>query len=123
MNRNKVKAQRLRRRKLHIRKKVFGSAERPRLTVTRSSKHIHCQVIDDFRGVTVASASSQAKELRAEIGAKGGNIEGAILVGALLAKRAKEAGIEKLAFDRNGYKYHGRVAALADAIRKEGIQV
>ena len=123
VNRTRVKAQRRRRRKLHIRKKIFGSAERPRLTVTRSSRNIHCQIIDDYRGVTIASASSQSKELRAQIGTNGGNVKGATIVGELLAKKAQEAGIKAVAFDRNGYKFHGRVAALAAAMRNEGIQV
>ena len=116
----KKTVRRLRRRR-HIRKKVSGTASRPRLTVFRSAKHIYCQAIDDFTGVTLASASSQASEI-SSAGASG-NIKGAEAVGTLLATRLKEKGIEALAFDRNGYKYHGRIEALAEAIRKEGIKV
>ncbi len=120
-----IKAKRARhlRRRRRIRKKIFGTAERPRLTVTRSLKQIRCQVIDDARGVTLASASSLTPEVRGNIGSKSGNREGATMVGALLAKRIEELGIRKLAFDRNGYRYHGRVASLVDALRKQGIEV
>lgn len=123
MDRNKVKAKRRVRRKRHVRKKIFGTSERPRLTVTRSHRNIHCQAIDDTRGITLASASSQAKDLRDGLGADAGNRKGAEKVGTAFAQKAKEAGIQRLAFDRNGYRYHGRIAALADAIRKEGIEV
>ena len=119
----KNKKIRLRRRKKHVRKRVHGTAQRPRLTVYRSLTHIYCQAIDDDRGVTIVSASSQSKELRAEIGKDTSTVQGATMVGALLAQKAKEAGIESFAFDRNGRKFHGRVAAVADAVRKEGIQV
>lgn len=123
MDANKKKHVRLRRRKRHIRKSLTGNAERPRLSVYRSLGQIYCQAIDDERGVTLVSASSLSKEIQGEIGKDHGNAKGAGLVGSLLARRAKEAGIEKLAFDRNGRMYHGRIAALADAVRKEGIQV
>ncbi len=119
---NKKMARRQRRRR-HIRKTLSGTASRPRLTVFRSAKHIYCQVIDDMEGVTLASASSLTKE-GAEGNAKNsGNIKGATDVGVLLASRLKEKGISLLAFDRNGYKYHGRVQAVAEALRKEGIEV
>lgn len=119
---NKKLVRRQRRRR-HIRKTLSGTASRPRLTVFRSARHIYCQVIDDMEGVTLASASSLTKE-GAEGNAKNsGNIKGATDVGLLLAGRLKEKGISLLAFDRNGYKYHGRVQAVAEALRKEGIEV
>ncbi len=123
MDINKARAKRRLRRRRHIRKQIFGKPERPRLTVTRSHRHIHCQVIDDFKGATLFSASSLAKEIRDQVGTDGGNVKGATLVGTLIAQRAKQAGIQRLSFDRNGYRYHGRVAALAEAVRKEGIEV
>lgn len=123
MDFNKLKATRRRRRKFHIRKRLIGSSERPRLTVTRSLRHIYAQVIDDSKGITLCAASSDHKATRDEVGKNGGNREGAVLVGSALAKRLKELGVTKVCFDRNGYRYHGRVAALADAVRKEGIEV
>lgn len=108
------------RRKKHIRKVVVGTTERPRLCVFRSVKHIYAQVIDDERGVTLASASSLKIELPE--GATGGNVEGAKLVGRLLAEAAKSTNVSKVVFDRNGYLYHGRIAALADAAREAGLQ-
>ena len=123
MDRNKVKNTRWIRRKKHVRKKVFGTPARPRLTVTRSLLNIHCQVIDDTSGQTLAAASTQSKEIRDDIAGKGGNRAAATKVGELLAKKAKEKGIDAVVFDRNGLKYHGRIAALADAVRKEGIRV
>ena len=102
-----------------IRAKVVGSAERPRLAVFRSLNHISVQLIDDATGHTVASASSQEKAFG---GKSGGNVEGAEAVGKLIAERSKQAGIEKVVFDRGGFRYAGRVAALADAVRKGGIE-
>ncbi len=117
MNAQKLNNLRRRRRKTGIRKGVFGSAEKPRLSVYRSSKHIYAQLINDFEGKTVASASTvQAK---AE---KGGNIDAAKQVGSAIAEKAKAAGIETVAFDRNGFKYHGRVKALAAAAREGGLK-
>jgi len=107
------------RRKKHIRKTVFGTPERPRLCVFKSGKHIYAQIIDDEAGHTVASASSVLKDLA---GATGGNKDGAKAVGALIAKRALEANVTQVVFDRNGFKYHGRIAALADAAREGGLQ-
>lgn len=103
------------RRKKHIRKTIVGTSERPRLTVFRSAKHIYAQVIDDSCHRTLASASS----LKVDAGA--GNREGAAAVGKMIAEAAKEAGITSVVFDRNGYLYHGRVAALADAARENGL--
>lgn len=113
---NKSRHAQRHRRKKHIRKNVFGTAERPRLSVFRSAKHIYAQVIDDESGRTIASASS----LNAEF--SGGNADGAAQVGKLVAERAKEASVNSVVFDRNGFLYHGRVAALADAAREAGLQ-
>ena len=108
------------RRKLRIRKKVFGTGERPRLSVFRSAKHIYAQVIDDNSGCTVASASTVAKDLRGGLG-EGNKTAAAKKVGALLAEQCKSKGITKVVFDRNGYLYHGRVKALAEAAREAGL--
>lgn len=123
MDPNKNKFRRRLRRKRHIRKRVSGSAERPRLSVTRSIRHIYVQVIDDHRGVTLCSASTMSPEVRDDIGGNGGNRSAAERVGGLLGRRIKDLGIDKLAFDRNGYRFHGRIAALKEAVRKEGIEV
>jgi large subunit ribosomal protein L18 len=106
------------RRQVRVRKKVFGAPERPRLVVTRSARHISAQVIDDAQGRTLASASTMEAALRA---AGGDKSEKAKQVGGLVAERAKAAGIESVVFDRAGYKYHGRVAALADGAREGGL--
>ena len=106
------------RRQARGRKKIFGSADRPRLVVTRSSRHILAQVIDDSRGVTLAAASTMEADLRE---ASGDKTEKAKLVGTLLADRAKKAGVESVVFDRAGNQYHGRIAALADAAREAGL--
>ena len=103
-----------------VRKNLFGTPERPRLCVYRSNKNISAQVIDDVNGVTLVSASSLDKELKGEIG-YGGNKEAAKKVGEALAKRALAKGIEEVCFDRGGFLYHGRVAALADAAREAGL--
>ena len=106
------------RRQLRGRKKINGSAERPRLVVTRSSRHLFAQVIDDVRGVTLVSASTMEADLRAADGDKSAK---AAKVGTLIAERAKAAGVEQVVFDRAGNKYHGRLAALADAAREAGL--
>jgi large subunit ribosomal protein L18 len=106
------------RRQIRVRKKVFGAPQRPRLVVTRSARHISAQVIDDTNGRTLASASSMESELRS---ASVDKSDKAKQVGGLVAERAKAAGIEKVVFDRAGYKYHGRVAALADGAREGGL--
>jgi len=109
----------LRKRRHHrVRKKVFGTAERPRLAVFRSAKHITAQVIDDRAGRTLAAASTTEKDLRETAG---GNKAAATTIGRLVAERAKAAGIDKVVFDRGGFGYHGRVAALADAARETGL--
>ena len=101
-----------------IRKKVSGTAERPRLAVFRSLNHIYAQVIDDVSGVTLAAASTTEKDLK---GKTGGNIEAAQTVGKAIAERAQAAGVSQVVFDRGGYVYHGRVKALLDATREAGL--
>jgi large subunit ribosomal protein L18 len=101
-----------------IRSRVAGTPERPRLAVFRSVNHIYAQVIDDGQGHTLVAAASTEKDLRG----KGGNLEGAKLIGKAVAQRAKEKGISKVVFDRGGYLYHGRVKALADAAREAGLE-
>lgn len=105
------------RRHLRVRKKISGTADCPRLSVYRSNKHIHAQIIDDVKGVTLVSSSSLQLKLT-----NGGNIEAAKLVGEAIAKAAIEAGIAKVVFDRSGYVYHGRIEALADAARTAGLK-
>lgn len=121
MDHQKLKHRRQARRKHHVRSKITGDADRPRLTVFRSSKHIYAQLIDDLRGVTVAAASSLAPDMRKQV-ANGGNIKAAVLVGKKLAEVAKQAGVSKAALDRGHYRYHGRIKALADAAREGGLQ-
>ncbi len=101
-----------------IRKKVSGTAERPRLAVFRSLNHIYVQVIDDVNGVTLAAASTTEKDLK---GKTGGNVKAAQAVGRAIAKRAQSAGVSQVVFDRGGYVYHGRVKALLDATREAGL--
>ncbi len=103
-----------------LRVKLAGTAEFPRLAVFRSTKHIYAQLIDDDNHVTLASASSNDKDLREQI-KTGGNIEAPKAVGTAIAQKAKKAGIESVVFDRGGFLYHGRVAALADAAREAGL--
>ena len=107
------------RRHRRVRKKVLGTAERPRLAVFRSNRHITAQVIDDRAGRTLASASTLEADLRS--GATS-NVEAAAKVGALVAERAKAAGVDKVVFDRGGFMYHGRIAALADSARDAGLE-
>lgn len=108
-------------RHLRVRKKIFGTSTRPRLNVYRSLKHIYAQVIDDTKGVTLASASSLSLELKAGRQKKN-NKETAVLVGRLIAQKAREKGLKKVVFDRGGYIFHGRVKALADAAREGGLE-
>ncbi|MFC9779097.1 50S ribosomal protein L18 [Paenibacillus chitinolyticus] len=107
-------------RHLRVRKKIQGTTARPRLNIFRSEKHMYAQIIDDVNGVTVASASTQDKELK-EV-SNGGNVEAARKVGELVANRAKEKGVSEVVFDRGGYLYHGRVQALAEAAREAGLE-
>lgn len=101
--------------------RVFGTAERPRLSVFRSSKHIYGQIIDDTKGITLASASTQVDEVLGSA-KSGANKAAAVAVGKALASRAIAKGIQAVCFDRNGYQYHGRVKALADAAREGGLK-
>lgn len=101
-----------------IRSRLEGTQERPRLVVFRSVNHIYAQVIDDQQGHTLVAAGSVEKDMRG----KGGNVEGAKLIGKAVAERAKQKGITKVVFDRGGYQYHGRVKALADAARQAGLE-
>jgi large subunit ribosomal protein L18 len=111
------------RRRIHrrVRLKVSGTAERPRLCVFRSSTHLYAQVIDDAAGRTLVAASSVDKEMRKQIKG-GGNVAAAKIVGQVVASRAKEKGIAQVVFDRGGYRYHGRVKALAEAAREAGLK-
>jgi large subunit ribosomal protein L18 len=111
----------LERRRLRVRKKVKGTADRPRLAVYKSLNHIYAQIVDDDAERTLVAASSLSKEIRAEI-KSGGNVEAARVIGGLIARRALEKNIRKLVFDRGGYVYHGRLKALADAVRAAGIE-
>ena len=120
-DKNKLKTVRLERRKRHIRNSLMGSSERPRLSVFRSDKHIYAQLIDDYTGKTLAAVSSTLGDVRGEL-KNGGNVKAAKLVGKAIAERAKAAGINKVAFDRGGRTYHGRVKALADAAREGGLK-
>ena len=108
------------RRKYHVRKKVFGTPERPRLSVFRSNKHIYAQIIDDVGGATLVSMSTRAKGLREQL-SHGGNKKAAEAVGEAIAKQAIGVGIKCVCFDRNRYKFHGRTKVLADAARKAGL--
>ena len=110
----------VRRRKFHVRKKVHGTPEKPRLSVFRSSRHIYAQLIDDMAGLTLASASTRSKALRDKL-AKTGNQKSAELVGEAVAKEALGVGIKCVCFDRGPYRFHGRVKSLAEAARKAGL--
>ena len=120
MNKQKAIAKRRLRRRLHVRNKVRGDSHRPRLSICRSLQHISCQIIDDSQGVTLVSVSTKDKDLRGEI-PYGGNKEAAQAIGKLLAERALAKEIKEVRFDRGHSKYHGRVAALADAAREAGL--
>jgi len=121
MERMKAKSAALSRRQRRVRGKVSGTAERPRLRVTRSNAHIYAQLIDDVSGRTLVSASSIDAELRSAL-KTGSNIDAAKAVGEALGRRALEAGIEQAVFDRGGRLYHGRVKALADGARSAGLK-
>ncbi|KQH76757.1 50S ribosomal protein L18 [Mycobacterium gordonae] len=107
------------RRHARLRKKISGTAERPRLVVNRSSRHIHVQLVNDLNGTTVAAASSIESDVR---GLDGDKKARSVRVGQLIAERAKAAGVDSVVFDRGGYTYGGRIAALADAARENGLQ-
>lgn len=108
------------RRKNRIRKKVSGTADRPRMTVFRSLKHLSAQIIDDDKGVTLAAASTVEPSFKEK--SQGSNCKNAKLLGELIAERAKSKGIEQVVFDRNGCRYHGRIKALADSAREKGLK-
>lgn len=117
----KIKGQRRVRRKRRVRKRVYGTDQQPRLTVFRSAKHIYAQLIDDDGGVTLCEASTRNKDLQDKI-KNGGNIEAAKLVGGMLAERARAKNLETVQFDRNGYRYHGRIKGLAEGAREGGLK-
>ena len=116
----KDKHERRARRHLRVRRKVVGTPERPRLNVFRSSKHIYAQIIDDVSQQTLVAASSNEPAFR-ELGKSGGNVEGARIVGQMIAERALAKDIEKVVLDRGGHKYHGRIRALAEGAREGGL--
>ena len=120
----KTKEDRRDRIKFRIRKKVGGTPDKPRLSVFRSVAHIYVQVIDDRSGQTLASASTVEPTVKGKMakGVAGGNIKGAQMVGTTIAERLKEKGITKVVFDRNGFLYHGRVRAVAEAARSAGLE-
>jgi len=115
----KTQAHRRARRHLRVRKKVHGSAARPRLVVFRSSKHIYAQVVDDDRGVTILGASDRTEGIQVD---GTGKTARSFALGRLIAAKAKDKGIAKVVFDRGGYQYHGRVKAVADGARKGGLE-
>lgn len=121
MDKNKKMGAMRQRRRWRVRKPLRGSGERPRMTVFRSLKHVSCQVIDDGTGRTLVSASTRDTALRSSIG-YGGNRKAAQAIGKLIAERALAAGIQQVCFDRGHYRYHGRVAALAEAAREAGLK-
>ncbi len=121
MIKQEARKPRVQKRHKSIRVNISGDAEYPRLAVYRSTKHIYAQVIDDVKHVTLASASSNDKDLKAKL-SHGGNIEAAKVVGEAVAKKALKAGIKGVVFDRGGFLYHGRIQALADAAREAGLE-
>ncbi len=120
----KTKADRRDRIKLRLRKRIRGTADRPRVTVFRSAKHIYAQAVDDMAGRTVAAAASSESGLKGKFtnGARGGNRGGAEAIGAAIAERLQAKGIKQAVFDRNGFLYHGRIKAVAEAARKAGLE-
>lgn len=120
MNKHEHKTLRRNRRRTGIRKRIVGSPVRPRLAVYRSLNHIYAQIIDDLAGTTLASASTRDKSVSVSTGT--GNAAAAEAVGKALAERAQKAGVSQVIFDRGGFKYHGRVKALAEAARKAGLE-
>lgn len=121
MIKQEIRKPRVQKRHRSLRLKLSGDATCPRLAVYRSTKHIYAQIIDDVTRLTIASASSNDKELKAKL-SHGGNIDAAKLVGEEVAKKAIKAGVKNIVFDRGGFLYHGRIAALADAAREAGLE-
>ncbi len=122
MDPQELRRMRRRRRQLRVRREVYGTAERPRLAVFRSLKHIYAQIIDDDSGRTLVAASTVEPEIRNQLNGCGGNKKAAALVGKQIGQHAIRKGIERVVFDRRHYKYHGRVKALADAAREAGLK-
>ncbi|HEX6899634.1 MAG TPA: 50S ribosomal protein L18 [Thermoanaerobaculia bacterium] len=120
--RMKAKRERRERAHLRVRKRVRGSAERPRLSIYKSLRFIYAQIIDDERGTTLAAASSADPAIKEQVGSSTSSKAAAKLVGELVAERARDKGVDKVVFDRGGYVYHGRVQALADGAREKGLQ-
>lgn len=120
MNRIKEKLRKRIRRHNRVRRTVIGTSERPRLSVYRSLKNIYCQIINDIEGRTLASASTKSPDIRSQI-TYGGNIKAAEIVGKKIAEEARNNGITKVVFDKGGYKYHGRLKALAESARKHNL--
>ena len=120
MNNIKEKVRKRKRRHQRVRRKVIGSGEWPRLSVFRSMKHIYCQIINDIDGTTLVSASTMSPEIRTQV-KDGGNVIAAEIVGKKIAEEALKKGISKVVFDKGGYKYHGRVKALAESARKSNL--
>jgi large subunit ribosomal protein L18 len=122
MARRSIRAARREKRHLGIRRKINGASIRPRLAVFRSAKHIYVQAIDDSAGRTLASASTLDKDVRGDLKTYPGNRDSAGAVGRKIAERLRKAGVEQVVFDRGGYRYHGRIKALADAAREGGLK-
>lgn len=122
MKSDEIKKKRRLRRKLSVRKEISGTSDKPRMTVTKTLKHIYAQIIDDEQGKTLAFASTLNKDVAEKVTPKTNKIEKSKLVGTAIAKAATEKNIKKIAFDRNGYLYHGRIKALADAARENGLE-
>ena len=122
MDKAKHKVTRRTRRHIGIRKRISGTAVKPRLTIYKSLNHIYAQVIDDLAGHTLVAASTVDPEVKPKLGKATGNSAAAAAVGAAIAQRAKSKGVSEVCFDRAGFKFHGRVKALADAARKEGLK-
>lgn len=120
MIKSKTRKEQTQKRHKKVRIKLEGTAQAPRLAVYRSTKHIYAQIIDDSKGVTIVSASSVDKDLKEKL-SHGGNIDSAKIVGETIAKKALKKGVKEVVFDRGGFLYHGRVAALADAAREAGL--
>ncbi len=122
MNHEKAIHQQRQRRRFRVRKKLRGTSERPRLSVHRTIRHIYCQVVDDSQGKTLVAASSMEKDLRSDL-KNGSNKEAAAIMGKVVAERALAAGIKAVRLDRGSCRYHGRIAALADAVREGGVSL
>jgi len=120
MGKSELKEEARERRQRRVRRKVRGTPVRPRLTVFRSAKHIYAQIIDDTSNRILTTASSLSKDFRAS-GKNGGNVAGATLVGEMVAEKARQRGVEKVVFDRNGFLYHGRIKAVAMGAREKGL--